>query len=143
MQLPPVPLRAWRAEQQPVTASPPAGEAAYRLHPGITLGGSPFRYRATTRFFPWADIGAIVLLERRTAFGPIRYIDLEGRAGAPPRAGDGSGHLDRDAGSAPAEDRDALALRKVTAWNLSAEQLAAVIAAYAPGILIESARWPG
>lgn len=67
---------------------------------GVTLGGSPWRYRSTTSFFPWADITKIVvwqvdwpfILLRWTLFSvPIRYIGLQRRAGATPRPSRRSG----------------------------------------------------
>ena len=40
-------------------------KVAFRVdHAGVTLGGGPYRYKATTRFFPWADIEKIVVWER-------------------------------------------------------------------------------
>lgn len=71
---------------------------------GITLGGGPFRYGATTRFFPWANISQIIIWQRQIPFTvwrwtvfsiPIRYIGLQRRADAPPVSGDATGRLDR------------------------------------------------
>jgi hypothetical protein len=115
---------------------------------GITLGGSPFRYRSSTRFFPWGDITKIVIWQRDvpitlwrwTLFSvTFRYIGLQRRPGAPPVAGDGSGRLDRPAFTAPVVGIAAGAARKVTAWRVSADQLSAAVAAYAHNVAVEEA----
>jgi hypothetical protein len=36
---------------------------------GLTLGGSPFRYAATTRVFPWPEVDAVVVWRRDIRFG--------------------------------------------------------------------------
>jgi hypothetical protein len=115
---------------------------------GITLGGSPFRYRSSTRFFPWGDITKIVIWQRDVPFTlwrwtlfsvTFRYIGLQRRPGAPPVAGDGSGRLDRPAFTAPVVGIAAGAARKVTAWRVSADQLSAPVAAYAHNVAVEEA----
>jgi hypothetical protein len=122
-------------------------KVAFRVNQsGITLGGDPFRYRSTTRLFPWADISKIVIWQRElpvtiwrwTVFSlPIRYIGLQRHPGAPPVSGDGTGRLDRAGFTAPVEGIAAGAARKVTAWKLNADQLAIAVATYAPNVPVE------
>jgi len=51
---------------------------------GITLGGTPLRYKSTTRFVPWSDIERIVVWPRwQPRGGPLVYIGLAGPADAP------------------------------------------------------------
>jgi hypothetical protein len=115
---------------------------------GVTLGGNPFRYRSSTRFFPWEDITKIVVWRRGTPFTfwplmhfsiPIRYIGVQRRAGAPPISGDGSGRLDRTVLIAPVPGIAAGAARKVTAWRTSANELATAVAAYNHQVVVEQA----
>jgi hypothetical protein len=116
---------------------------------GVTLGGNPFRYRSSTRFFPWEDITKIVVWQRETPLDwpltrlsiPIRYIGVQRRAGAPPISGDGSGRLDRPVPMAPPGAGIAAgAARKLTAWSTSANELAAAVAAYNHRVVVEEAR---
>jgi hypothetical protein len=94
-------------------------------HAGVTLGGSPFRYKTTTRFFPWADIEKIILRRRMFpvtigrwtlfSFGPLRYITLQRRRGAPPLS-------------------PGRTTRALSAWRLDENQLAAAVTACAPTV---------
>ena len=55
---------------------------------GVLLGGSPARYRATTRLIPWADISEIVLWRQPLPHGRrMLYVGVSRRPGAPPLAG--------------------------------------------------------
>src|ERR1700722_11800496 len=55
---------------------------------GITLGGSPGRYRSTTRLIPWADVREVVLWRQPMPYGrSMRYVAVTRRKGAPPLAG--------------------------------------------------------
>src|SRR6202167_4728462 len=55
---------------------------------GVTLGGSPGRYRSTTILIPWADIREIVLWRQPMPYGrSIRYIGVARRKGTRPLAG--------------------------------------------------------
>ena len=55
---------------------------------GITLGGSPGRYRSTTRLIPWADVREVVLWRQPMPYGrSVRYVAVARHRGAPPLAG--------------------------------------------------------
>jgi hypothetical protein len=59
---------------------------------GLTLGGNPLRYKATTRVVPWDEVQRVFLWQR----GPgIRYLSVERPDDAPPLSPDGTGAADR------------------------------------------------
>jgi hypothetical protein len=61
---------------------------------GLTLGGSPLRYKATTRVVPWDEVQRVFLFRRGR--GPdVRYLSVERPADAPPLSPDGTGTADR------------------------------------------------
>lgn len=61
---------------------------------GITLGGSPLRYNATTRVVPWHEVQGVFLWRR----GPrVRYLSVERPYDAPPLSPGGTGKADRPA----------------------------------------------
>lgn len=83
---------------------PASRKVVFRADPeGVTLGGSPFRYQATTRFFPWAEIEKIVLWQRAIpltvgrwtlfSLGPLRYVGVARRPGILPYPVAGPGWL--------------------------------------------------
>lgn len=122
---------------------PASRKVAFRVdHMGVTLGGSPLRYRATTRFFAWADIEKIVLWQRIMLFGSLRYIGLERRPGAPPLSGGGTGRADKPihlSYSPPVTGIATGAARGLSAWRLDDDQLAAAITACAPTVQLVDA----
>jgi hypothetical protein len=126
-------------------------KVAFRADPaGVTLGGSPFRYKATTRFFPWADVEEIVLWQRMFpvsigrwtlfSFGPLRYISVKRWPGAPRLSRGGTGLADKPAFhyspnyQAPIPGIAAGAARALSTWRLDDDQLAAAITACAPTV---------
>lgn len=55
---------------------------------GVLLGGSPARYRATTRLIPWGDISEIVLWRQPLPHGRrMLYVGVSRCPGAPPLKG--------------------------------------------------------
>jgi len=59
---------------------------------GLTLGGNPLRYKATTRVVPWREVQRVFLWER----GPgVRVLSVERPADAPPLSPGGTGTADR------------------------------------------------
>jgi hypothetical protein len=119
-----------------------SGRIALRVDAsGITLGGTPLRYKSTTRFVPWSDIERIVVWQRwQPRGGPLVYIGLAG----PADALQADGRVARLAARAnalaapPVPGRTYLGLRAVTGWHLDVDRLAAATAHYAPSIRIES-----
>lgn len=102
---------------------------------GVTLGGSPMRYRATTTVFPWADIVALVLWQQVLPTGSLMpYLGLQRRPGAVPPAG----FPGRRGGAVPAglvPDLPADVLmsgRAVDGWRLDRRRLARAVARFAP-----------
>jgi hypothetical protein len=124
---------------------------AFRVdHAGVTLGGNPFRYNATTRFFPWADIEKIVIWERMfpmtiarwTLFsvGPVRYIGIQRRPGAPPLSRIGTGMAEKPAFhysldfQPPVSGIAGGAGRALSTWRLDDDQFAVALATCAPTV---------
>ncbi|HEY1918304.1 MAG TPA: hypothetical protein VGH27_22235 [Streptosporangiaceae bacterium] len=114
---------------------------------GITLGGSPFHYRASTRVFAWGDIERVVLWDRITAsqarrgrpgrmFPPVRCIGLQLRAGAPPINGKGPSALDQAASAAPVPGVARGTVRLANSWTLDKGRLIAVTAQFAPQVQV-------
>jgi hypothetical protein len=112
---------------------------------GITLGGSPFTSRTSTRVHAWGDIERVVLWDRITAsqarrgrprrlFPPIRSIGLQRRPGAPPLNLGIPGPADRPALSAPVPGIPIGALRMATGWSLDKQRLIAAVAEFAPAV---------
>src|SRR5258708_10287242 len=109
---------------------------------GITLGGSPFRYRATTHVFPWADIERIVIWRRSFpvvigrwtlfSFGSIRYVGVLRHSGAPPLPMSRARRLDWTAAGAPVYG--IAGAKAPSAWLLDTQRLAAAVAICAPAI---------
>lgn len=120
-------------------------KVAFRVdQAGITFGGTPFRYRSTTRIFPWADIEKIVIWRRTfplvigrwTLFslGSIRYVGVLRHSGAPPLSRSRAGRLDWAAVGAPVHG--IAGARAASVWLLDTHQLAAAVTACAPGVLV-------
>jgi hypothetical protein len=115
---------------------------------GVTFGGGPFRYRSSTRFFPWDDIEAIVLWKRYVPFmvgrwtlfkmGPIRYIGLQRHAGARAIRRGGRGLADRPAYLAPVRGIAAGAAYNITTWVLDPDRLGEAVAVFAPTVRIDA-----
>ena len=105
---------------------------------GITLGGSPVRYRSTICLIPWTDIEQIVLWRQAMPHGgSMRYISVDGRDGVLARAGyRGQRAIQPGAGAVVLGNRDGmlLARRAVNLWRLDAHQLAAAVSHFAPGV---------
>jgi hypothetical protein len=119
-----------------------SGRIALRVDAsGVTLGGTPLRYKATTRFVPWSDIERIVLWRRwLPRGGSITYIALAGRADAL-QADSRVARLAAKANALaapPISGSTYLGLRAVTGWHLDVSRLAAATAYYAPSVRIES-----
>jgi hypothetical protein len=104
---------------------------------GVTLGGSPARYRSTTLLVPWADIREIVLWRQQLPYGrSMRYIGVARRKGAHPLAGRRGQRASQAAARTltPYVGADTLmASRAVNLWRLDAGRLATAVAHFAPG----------
>jgi len=92
---------------------------------GVTLGAVPDNLTFFVRravFVPWAEVEQIVLcsayLQRQGVRGPVQRIKLQCREGA----------------VAIGPGAPACLARRITAWRLDADRLAAVTAVVAPGI---------
>lgn len=102
---------------------------------GVTLGGSPMRYRATTTVVPWADIVAVVLWQQVLPAGTLMpYLGLQRRPGAAPLAGPpGRRGGTVPAGLVPDLPADVLMSgRAVNGWRLDRRGLARAVAVFAP-----------
>jgi hypothetical protein len=108
---------------------------------GVTLGGTPPRYRSGTRVVPWADIKQVVLWEQPLPYGrSMRHVGLVRRKGAPPLAGRRGQRLGRATARALVPDHVSgdtlLASRAVNSWRLDADRLIAAVKHFAPGVKI-------
>ncbi|MPY97782.1 MAG: hypothetical protein GEU97_07235 [Actinophytocola sp.] len=111
---------------------------------GITLGGFPLRYRATTAVVPWHDIVAVVLWRQHMAFGArMDYVGVQRKNGLPPLPGPGTGRLSQRAASVlvPHVPGDiAVASRPVNGWSLDAAAFESSMNRLAPHVPVVDAR---
>lgn len=114
---------------------------------GVTLGGSPLRYRATTAVVPWADIVAIVLWKQVLSTGQlVPYLGLERQPGAESLPGP-AGRPSEVMASGLVPDLPAgvlAASRPVHGWRLDRRALARTVAAFAPDVAVvdhDTGRW--
>jgi hypothetical protein len=103
---------------------------------GITLGGTPWRYKATTRVIPWHEVQGVLLWQR--AFG-IRYLGVERTDEAPPLSPGGTGRADRTLylsadPQVPPLTLAAGATRGMAAFSVDDARLSAAITHYAPTV---------
>jgi len=113
---------------------------------GLTLGGSPFRYAATTRVFPWPDVDAVVVWRRDIRFGffggirsprlRLRYVGVQRRPGTAPPAGRVANvpALAFAPGAVAPPGVTVGTARVVSAWRLDSGRLAAAVVAFAPHV---------
>lgn len=106
---------------------------------GLTLGGSPLRYKATTRVVPWHEAQRVFLWRR----GPgARYLSVERPASAPPLSPGGTGKADRRAlylapnPQVPSPTLKVGTTRGMHAFSIDDARLSDAIAHYAPSIII-------
>jgi hypothetical protein len=106
---------------------------------GITLGGSPGRYRSTSRLIPWADIREVVLWRQPMPYGrSIRYVAVARRKGAPPLAGRRGRRVGQVTARTltPVSGDTLLASRAANLWRLDADRMSAAVAQFAPGVRV-------
>ena len=106
---------------------------------GITLGGSPGRYRSTTRLIPWADIREVVLWRQPMPYGrSMRYVAVARRKGAPPLAGRRGQRAGKVTARAltPVSGDTLLASRAANLWRLDTDRMTAAVAHFAPGVRV-------
>ncbi|MGH3187822.1 MAG: hypothetical protein ACRDPY_47320 [Streptosporangiaceae bacterium] len=106
---------------------------------GITLGGSPGRYRSATRLIPWADIREVVLWRQPMPYGrSMRYVAVVRRKGARPLAGRRGQRAGKVTARAltPVSGDTLLASRAANLWRLDADRMSAAVAHFAPGVRV-------
>jgi hypothetical protein len=101
---------------------------------GITLGSDWQLPRPRAVFIPWADVEKIILYSSDYT---IQYVGVQRREGAPPLP---KGNEEVRVPRYPVSGLAAGATLRIKGWRLDREQLAAVTAAVAPGILVIDAR---
>lgn len=106
---------------------------------GITLGGSPMRYKATSRVVQWHEVQRVFLWRR----GPgVRYLAVERPADAPPLSPRGAGKADRPAfylsrnPQVPTPTLKVGTTRGMQAFSVDDARLSNAIAHYAPTVSI-------
>jgi hypothetical protein len=106
---------------------------------GITLGGSPMRYKATTRVVQWHEVQRVFLWRRRPG---VRYLAVERPADAPPLSPEGAGKADRPAlylspnPQVPTPTLKVGTTRGMQAFSVDDARLSNAIAHYAPTVSI-------
>ncbi|HEX3491052.1 MAG TPA: hypothetical protein VHU92_17020 [Streptosporangiaceae bacterium] len=105
---------------------------------GVTLGGSPLRYRGTTVTVPWPDITNVLLWQQLLPPGTlIPHLGLERRQAATASQGAASRRQAAAAGLGPEIPADVLAAsRQVTGWRLDRHGLARAVARFAPDVWV-------
>jgi hypothetical protein len=108
---------------------------------GVTLGGRPFHYAATTVYVPWSDVDAIVLWYQQVSTHSMLYIGIQRRPGA--SAPRGSRRRNSLLGSVvPHVPVDVVrASRPLVSWYLDREELASAVDRFSPGTPIRD-EWP-
>ncbi len=102
---------------------------------GITLGGNPLRYKATTRVIPWPEVQRVFLWRREPG---VRYLGVERPADAPPLSPRGAGKADRPAfylsrnPQVPTPTLKVGTTRGMQAFSVDDARLSDAIAHYAP-----------
>lgn len=104
---------------------------------GITLGGIPLRYKATTRVIPWHEVQRVFLWRR----GPgVRYLGVERPYDAPPLSPGGTGKADKPAlylapnPQVPSPTLKAGTTRGMQAFSVDDARLSDAIVHYAPSV---------
>lgn len=106
---------------------------------GLTLGGNPLRYRATTRVVPWHEVQRVFLWRRRPG---VRFLSVERPANAPPLSPGGTGTADRPAlylspdPQVPSPTLKVGTTRGMQAFSVDDVRLSDAIAHYAPSTRI-------
>jgi hypothetical protein len=106
---------------------------------GITLGGYPPRYKATTRVIPWHEVQRVFLWRR---FPSVRFLSVERPADAPPLSPDGTGKGDRPPfyrspnPQVPSPTLKIGTTRGMQAFSVDDARLSDAIAHYAPSASI-------
>jgi hypothetical protein len=113
---------------------------------GVTFGGGPFRYGATTRSHPWRDIESIILWKRYLpfsigrwtpfSFGPIEYIGLRRRPGAPRMTEGARARADWPGYMTTVKGIVAGAARNIVAFVLDKDRLGQAVVAFGPTVAI-------
>jgi len=106
---------------------------------GITLGGSPGRYRSTTRLIPWAEVREVVLWRQPVPYGrSVRYVAVARHNGAPPLAGRRAQRAGKVTARAltPVSGDMLLASRAANLWRLDTDRMTAAVAHFAPGVRV-------
>ncbi len=111
---------------------------------GITLGGNPLRYNATTRVVPWYEVQRVFLWRRgpRVRRFSVRCLSVERPDDAPPLSPGGTGKADRPAfylASNPQVPSPTLRVgttRGMQAFSVDDDRLWAIINHYAPSVKI-------
>lgn len=111
---------------------------------GITLGGYPLRYRATTAVVGWHDVVAIVVWRQHVPFGArMDYVGVQRKDGLPPLPGPGTGKFIQRATSVlvPHILADvAVASRPVNGWSLDQAALESSVNRLAPHVSVVDVR---
>jgi hypothetical protein len=106
---------------------------------GITLGGSPGRYRSTTRLIPWAEVREVVLWRQPMPYGrSMRYVAVARHHGAPPLAGRPGQRAAKETARTltPVSGDTLLASRAANLWRLDTDRMSAAVAHFAPGVRV-------
>ncbi|WP_194814217.1 hypothetical protein [Nocardia sp. XZ_19_385] len=111
---------------------------------GITLGGSPLRYRQTTQHVPLPDIEAVVLWRQHTAAN-IPWIGILRRADAPPPSPVPTGgrramNSTAAALSGAPDERLMQCATAINGWKLDTAELKAALQELAPHVRVDDHR---
>jgi hypothetical protein len=106
---------------------------------GVTLGGSPLRYRSTTLLVPWADITNVLLWQHLLPAGTlVPRLGLECRPAAAATQSAARRHGPTATGGlTPDLPADVIAAsRPVSGWRLDRRGLASAVARFAPDVRV-------
>jgi hypothetical protein len=108
---------------------------------GVTLGGYPLRYAATTEHLPWADIEAIVLWRQQVRTATLRYVGVQRGPLAPPPRGSRLGDSISSNLVSHVPPELVRSSRLVVGWRLDQHRLVEAAARFSPGTPVQEWGW--
>jgi hypothetical protein len=109
-------------------------EVALRIDAaGVTLGGYPLRYAATTEHVPWSDVETVVLWHQRVNTVTLPYVGIQRRQNASRPSGNRVGDSISRGLVSHVSPEVVRSSRLIRGWQLDPQRLAASMDRFSPG----------